>query len=55
MPASARGEFGALLEELRRMFPAPDRYDGVDEDAAAATAGGVVLAYDRFIHTGKSP
>lgn len=55
LPPSVRPDFRAILEELRRLFPTPDRFDGVDEQTAAEASRRLLLAYDRLLGSAKRP
>lgn len=48
LPARVRADFRAVLDELARLYPKPEQFDGVDEDTAAETARRLLLAYDRY-------
>lgn len=52
-PACVREEFRAILGDLKRLFPTRDKFDGIDEDVAAAMARRVLNAYDRLIGPGE--
>lgn len=49
LPAAVRAEFREILDELARLFPTPDTFDGVDEELAAKMARRILNAYDRLI------
>ncbi len=49
LPAEVRREYEEICAELRKMYPAPGRIDGVDRGAAINLAMRIILIYDSMM------
>lgn len=46
LPADAQRRFEKIRAELKRMYPEPGAWDGVDRSAAVDLAQGIIMLYD---------
>lgn len=49
LPPEARGEYEAICAELKKMYPAPGKIDGIDRAAATNLAMRIILIYDAMV------